>query len=283
MENHSMYMPKDLVAGYINAGKEKAQMPVGRMLWLGVMAGMFISGGASAASAASHAVENMGLAKLVAGAVFPVGLMMIILVGGELFTGNCLIAMGVSHKRFGWKSVIRVLSLVWLFNMIGGLIMAALVYFSGQFDYSYGLLGAYTIKVALAKSTLPFGMAFASGVLCNIFVCVAMLMAKAAKDAGGKIWACFFPIMAFVVSGYEHCVANMYYIPAGILAKANPKYVELAMEKYHLTEEALATLNWGNFLWVNEVPVTLGNIVGGMVFVGAILYKIHGKDLGSSC
>jgi formate/nitrite transporter FocA (FNT family) len=104
-------------------------------------------------------------------------------------------------------------------------------------------------------------------------------MAAAAKDVAGKLWACFFPIMAFVVCGYEHCVANMYYIPAGIFAAGNEKFVERAISEYGYTADQLAELNWANFFVVNQIPVTLGNIVGGMIFVGLILYGIHAKNL----
>lgn len=106
-----------------------------------------------------------------------------------------------------------------------------------------------------------------------------MIQAGAAKDATGKIFACFFPIMAFVVCGYEHCVANMYYIPAGIFASGNPQYAERAMMEYGYTVEQLAELNWTNLFVVNQIPVTLGNIVGGMIFVGLVLYMIHAKSL----
>ena len=141
------------------------------------------------------------------------------------------------------------------------------------------MLGAFTIKVALGKVNLSFGAAFASGILCNIFVCMAVLMATAAKDISGKIWAIFFPILAFVVSGYEHCVANMYYIPAGIFAAANESYVTSGVNNALFAAGQLSSLNWVNFIVKNLIPVTLGNIVGGMVFVGLPLYLIHARTL----
>ena len=113
----------------------------------------------------------------------------------------------------------------------------------------------------------------------NIFVCIAVLMAAAAKDVVGKIWAIVFPILAFVVSGYEHCVANMYYVPAGIFAAANEGYLSAAVEAYGYSAAQLEVLNWGSFLVNNLVPVTLGNIVGGMVFVGLPLYLIHSAKI----
>ena len=271
--------PPQIVAANMNAAKGKTDLPLLRMILLGIFAGMFIAGGASASSLAMHAISNVGLARLVAGAIFPVGLMMIVLVGGELFTGDCLMIMGCVHGRFSAAKMIKVLVVVYLSNFVGSVLFAELVNLSGQYSYTNGLLGAFTIKVAMGKVNLSFGAAFSSGILCNIFVCMAVLMAMAAKDISGKIWAIFFPILAFVVSGYEHCVANMYYIPAGIFAKANSTYAAVAIESYGYTTLQLESLNWTNFVVKNLIPVTLGNIVGGMVFVGLPLYLIHSQKL----
>ena len=271
--------PPQIVAANMNAARGKTELPLLRMILLGIFAGMFIAGGASASSLAMHAISNVGLARLVAGAIFPVGLMMIILVGGELFTGDCLMIMGCVHGKFSAAKMIKVLVVVYLSNFVGSVLFAELVNLSGQYSYTNGLLGAFTIKVAMGKVNLSFAAAFASGILCNIFVCMAVLMAAAAKDISGKIWAIFFPILAFIVSGYEHCVANMYYIPAGIFAASNETYVARAMEAYGYTAAQLADLNWINLVVKNLIPVTLGNIVGGMIFVGLPLYLIHSQKL----
>lgn len=275
-------LPQQIVSANIAAAKGKTELPLLRMILLGIFAGMFIACGASASSVAMHAISNVGLARLVGGAIFPVGLMMILLVGGELFTGDCLMIMGCMHKKFGPWNMVRVLTVVFCSNFLGAVLFAALVNASGQFTYSNGLLGAFTIKVAMGKVNLSFGAAFASGVLCNIFVCIAVLMAAAAKDIAGKILAVFFPIMAFVVSGYEHCVANMYYIPAAIFASANEAYAAAAMQAYGCTAAQLESLSWANFLTRNLIPVTLGNIVGGMLFIGLPLYRIHSQTAKAS-
>ena len=149
-------------------------------------------------------------------------------------------------------------------------------YVSGQYNYSSGILGAYTIKVALGKCNLDFTTALASGILCNILVCAAVMLAARAKDVTGKLLCCFFIILLFVVSGYEHCVANMYYVPAGMIAKLNPLYVKDAMEQYGYTAQQLSTLNIPNFIFNNLIPVTIGNIVGGMAFFGIPLMYING-------
>lgn len=159
-------------------------------------------------------------------------------------------------------------------------LIAFLVAHSGQYDYSAGALGAYTIKTAVGKTGLSFMRALFSGILCNILVCAAVLMDAAAKDIGGKVLAIFFPILAFVVSGFEHCVANMYYIPAGIFAAGNPAYVQKAQELYGLGAEKLTGLNWGSFVTVNLLPVTIGNIIGGAVMVGGVCFYLHGKAEG---
>lgn len=272
-------LPAQIVAANITAAKGKTELSILRLVLLGTFAGMFIAGGAAASSVAMHAVSNVGLARLVAGVIFPVGLMMIVFVGGELFTGDCLMIMGCLHGKISVRSMLRVLAVVFCSNFFGAALFAALVNSSGQFTYTNNLLGAFTIKVALGKVNLSFLSAFLSGLLCNFFVCIAVLMAAAAKDIAGKALAIFFPIMAFVVSGYEHCVANMYYIPAGIFAASSEVYASAAETAFGYTASQLEALTWGNFLIRNLLPVTLGNIVGGMVFVGIPLYLIHSTKL----
>ena len=274
-QNNSFLPPQQIIAANLNAAKGKTETPVVRLVLLGILAGMFIACGASASSVAMHAIGNVGLARLVGGVIFPVGLMMIIFVGGELFTGDCLMVMGCMHRKYSVLHMTRVLVIVFASNFAGAVLFAALVSVSGQYNYTNGLLGAYTIKVAVGKLNLSFLSAFTSGILCNIFVCAAVLMASAAKDIGGKVWAIFFPIMAFVVSGYEHCVANMYYIPAAIFSLANETYSLTAMTEYGYTAAQLEAVNWSSFLTQNLIPVTLGNIIGGMLFVGVPLYLIH--------
>ncbi len=270
-------LPAEVVEANINAACTKVKMPIWKMILLGVLGGMFIACGASSSSVAMHNISNVGLARLVAGAVFPVGLMMIVFIGGELFTGDCLMINGVLDKRYSVWSMLRVLLIVWFSNLIGSVVIAFLAYAAGQYNFTNGLLGAFTIKVALGKVNLSFGTAFASGIACNVFVCAAVLMAAAAKDIEGKVWAIFFPILAFVVSGYEHCVANMYYIPAGLFAMQNETYVQRAMEEYGYTAEQLSGLNLANFFVKSSIPVTLGNMVGGMLFLGVILYFVNKK------
>ena len=222
--------PVEVVKANIGAGKTKGDLPLIKMILLGILAGAFIAIGGEASNLAVHGISDVGLARTLAGAIFPVGLMMIVLIGGELFTGNCMIIMAVLAKETTWLKYIRNLVVVFFSNLVGALIVDILVFYSGQWNYSGGGLGAYTIKVAYGKVNLGFGQCIASGIMCNILVCVAVLMAIAAKDIAGKILAIFFPIWAFVISGFEHCVANMFYIPAGILAASNESYVSKSGE-----------------------------------------------------
>ncbi|MGL5259419.1 MAG: formate/nitrite transporter family protein [Lachnospiraceae bacterium] len=269
---------EEIVDGYIELGVKKTKYSFKKIVLMGIIAGAFVALGAASSNAATHGISDIGIAKTVAGAIFPVGLLMIIFLGAELFTGDTMMFMGYMDKRFQARKMIKALILIYFSNFIGAVIIATLVSFSGQLDYSHGLLGAYTIKLAYNKVNLDFATAFTSGILCNILVCAAMLMASAAKGSIGKIFSTFFPIFAFIIGGYEHCIANMFYIPAGIWASLNSSYVELAMENYGLTAEKLAHLNVGGFLLNNLIPVTLGNLVGGIICVSIPLYIINKKS-----
>ncbi len=272
------YTPYQMLERNLKAAETKAKLSFSKMTLMGLMAGFFISFGATASSLASHAVENPGLAKTLAGAIFPIGLMLVILVGAELFTGNCLMIMAVMDKRITWQSMIRNLVLVYGSNLIGSLIVVFLVYGAGQFSFNNNALGAYTIKVAMGKTALTPLQQLCSGILCNMLVCLAIFMAGTAKDIEGKIWGAFFPIFTFVIGGFEHCVANMYYIPAGMLASHNAKYAEAAQALYGITAEQAAAAFSASGVLGSFVFVTLGNIIGGMVFVGVINYIIHKMD-----
>ncbi|HCJ06789.1 MAG TPA: FdhC protein [Lachnospiraceae bacterium] len=269
-----MNNPKEIIEANMNGAVNKATLPLARMIVLGMMAGMFIALGGAISNTAVHDIANVGLARTLAGVIFPVGLLMIILVGGELFTGNCLMIMATMNKRIKVSGLIRNLIVVYFANLIGSLIIDVLIFYSGNLDYTGGALGAYTIKVALGKVNIAPGKAVVSGILCNFLVCMAILMAESAKDVIGKIFATWFPIFAFVIGGFEHIVANMFYIPTGILAATNPDYVAKAEELYGITADQLSALDLGGLLH-NFIPVTIGNILGGMIFIGCTLYFIH--------
>ena len=268
--------PAEIIAANMKGAQTKASLPIGKMILLGILAGAYIALGALTSSTAAHTIESVGVARLITGCVFPVGLMLVVICGAELFTGNCLMGMAALDKQIKWSKVARNLIIVWISNFIGGALMALFTYLSGNFNLSGGGLGAYTIKVAMGKVGLGFGQGIFSGILCNILVCLGVLMAAGAKEIPGKILGCFFPVMAFVCGGFEHCVANMYYIPAGILAAANPSYAAKAMELYGYTAGQLANLNVGT-MFMNLLPVTIGNIIGGGIFIGVSYYLIYAR------
>lgn len=269
--------PAEVIETNMKACEGKANLPLVKMILLGIMAGAFIGLGAAASSTAAHDISNVGVARILTGVVFPLGLMMIVFVGGELFTGNCLIFMDVIGRKVRVSACIRNLVVVYFSNLVGALIVDVLIYFSGNLNYSGGLLGAYAIKTAVGKVGLSPLQGITSGILCNILVCIAILMAAAATDIAGKVWGIFFPIFAFVVGGFEHCVANMFYIPLGIMAAGNEAYAEKAREVYNLTEQQISSLTVSGCL-NNLIPVTIGNILGGMLFVGLPLFLIYRKN-----
>lgn len=269
------FVPAQMLENNINEGVKKVRMPILKVILMGILAGMFVAIGAQGSSLAVHSIADPGIAKAVAGTIFPVGLMMIVIVGGQLFTGNCLLTMGAMDKQFGWSKVWKNLTIIFFSNMIGAILIALGVFFAGQFDMGHGALGAYTIKVAVGKVGIGFGQAIVSGILCNVIVCVAILMAGAAKDITGKVLTIFFSIWIFVISGFEHCVANMYYLPAGMLASTNSEYVEKAKELYGLTQAQIDTISVQNIAGKNLLPVTVGNIIGGAVIVAGLMYAIN--------
>lgn len=266
----------EVIEQNIQNGIKKTNLTTKKLILLGIAAGFFIGIGAEASSLAMHGISNVGLARTVAGVVFPIGLMLIVLLGGELFTGNCLISMAVYDKKVKLKGMIRNLTIVYISNFIGAALMAWMINNCGQLNFSDGGAGAFTIKVALGKVGIDPIQAIVSGILCNVLVCLAIFMAATAKDVAGKCIAIFFPIFVFVISGFEHCVANMYYIPAGILATHNPLYAAKATELYGITAEQLSGLNFGS-MFSNLIPVTIGNIIGGMVFVGLLYWYLYRK------
>ena len=266
----------EVIEQNIQNGIKKTNLTTKKLILLGIAAGFFIGIGAEASSLAMHGISNVGLARTVAGAVFPIGLMLIVLLGGELFTGNCLISMAVYDKKAKLKGMIRNLTIVYISNFIGAALMAWMINNCGQLNFSDGGAGAFTIKVALGKVGIDSMQAIVSGILCNVLVCLAIFMAATAKDVAGKCIAIFFPIFVFVISGFEHCVANMYYIPAGIFAAQNTLYAAKATELYGITAEQLSGLNFGT-MFSNLVPVTIGNVIGGMVFVGLLYWYLYRK------
>lgn len=250
-----MYSPAEIAERVAAAGESKTRLSALNMLLLGIFAGAFI---ALAGVAATFA--NVYVGKLAGACVFPCGLAMVVVAGSELFTGNNLIIVSVLEKRSTVGGMLKNWVLVYLGNLIGSLLVVALTVYGGVF--SNPDVAAALVSAAAAKANLGLGDAFLKGILCNFLVCIAVWMSFGTKTAEGKILVVFFPIMAFVISGFEHSIANMFYLPGGILTAA----------KYGIDA---AGLTLGKALLNNLLPVTIGNILGGSVLVGCGYWAIY--------
>ncbi|MDR1572553.1 MAG: formate/nitrite transporter family protein [Clostridiales Family XIII bacterium] len=272
--------PAEIIGVTIQTGIKKSKTAVVNMLLLGFLAGAFI---AFASEASNMAAFNLladpgtyGLGKVLAGAIFGAGLMLVLLAGGELFTGNVLMIAGLLDRKLGAGAMLRNWVLVYIGNFFGSLFIAYMMHRSGLFASGDNVLGAMTVKIAVYKVGLTYPQAFILGIMCNWLVCLAVWLSYGAKDMTGKMLAVFFPIWLFITSGFEHCVANMYYIPAGIMAKGSPAIAEAAAA-LGLSSDKLDGLGWGSFALGNLIPVTLGNIVGGGLFVAAAYWFAYAR------
>lgn len=252
--------PGEILEQTLNAAVLKAEGSFRKLFLLGIMAGIFIAlGGAAANMCSYYFLSNpvtCGIGRMISGLIFPAGLVMVVLAGGELFTGNCMMLAAVIDRRIGIKGLIRNWVIVYISNFIGGALIAWMFVYCGLIGTGDGLLETVTVNSAVAKVSMPLGQAFVRGILCNLLVCIAVWIGTGADSTVGKIFGMFFPIWAFVAAGYEHSVANMYFVTAGLFADGG----------------ANEALTWSSFLLNNLVPVTLGNIVGGGILVAAIYY-----------
>ena len=269
--------PSEIADSTINVGVRKANVPVINQFILGILAGAFIAFGAQASNFATHTISDIAAAKLIGGLIFPAGLMLVLMAGAELFTGNALMIMALVEKQISLPQLLRSWLVVYLGNLAGSILIAFLISHSGQLNYTGGLAGAITLKAAAGKISLTFAQAFVLGILCNWLVCLAVWTSFGAKDGISKAVCVFFPIWLFVASGFEHSIANMYYIPAGILAKCSPSYVVKALE-LGVSQYAIDSLNWCSMFTKNLLPVTLGNILGGAGFVGCVYWFVYRKS-----
>jgi formate/nitrite transporter len=252
----------ETVASTVGVGK--ATSPWLTVVILGILAGAYIGFGGLLSTATTFdlaATMGIGFKKFMAGSVFSVGLILVVIAGAELFTGNNLMISSVMTKDIGFGTMMKRWGLVFVANFVGSILLALILYFSGLWKAGSGAMGAAAVGIAYAKVNLSFMEALVRAIGCNWLVCLAVWMALAARQTIGKIWAIYFPIMAFVAIGFEHCIANMYFIPAGIFLHnwagiAGPAAFDPA------------SLGWGSFVFKNLLPVTIGNIIGGAVFVG---------------
>src|SRR5271163_3985550 len=262
------YAPSEIAEKVEQSGVAKAKLPLLPMFMLGVVAGGSIGLGALYYTiVASDASLSFAVSRVLGGLVFCLGLALVIVGGAELFTGNNLIVMAWANGRVTTVELLRNWVVVFIGNLVGGISMAMLVFLSHYLDLNDGKVELAALSIAKAKIELPFIVAFFKGVMCNILVCLAVWLAMGGRSVTDKILAVLLPISAFVAAGFEHCVANMYFIPLGIIA-ASMGEVPAAFDASSLT--------LGGAIH-NLIPVTLGNIVGGSVLVGLVYVSIYNK------
>jgi formate transporter len=269
-------LPPAMAAKAEQIGVKKAALDRASMFALAVLAGAFIALGAMFATtvlAGAGDALPYGVGRLLAGVVFSLGLILVVVGGAELFTGNNLIVMAWASGKVSTALLAQNWLVVYLGNFVGAVATAALVYASGQFAFGGGGVGAAALATANAKTGLGFGQAVALGVLCNALVCLAVRLTYSARTTTDRILAIIPPITAFVAGGFEHSVANMYFIPVGLLIKAGaPDSFWAAVGK---TAASYPDLTWERFLVGNLLPVTLGNVGGGTLLVGAVYWFIY--------
>ncbi len=249
--------PAEIAEVWVQNGIKKAKLPIGKMIVLGIFAGIFIGLGAHGfitATAPGGSAAEVMLQKFIGASVFPAGLMMVIVCGAELFTGNNLLTLALSAKKISAAEMLRNWIFVYIGNLIGSVLLALFLAKSGLYS---GAMMDKAVAVAQAKSQIPFMEGIIRGILCNMVVVLACWFQAGAKDIAGKILAIWFPIMLFVFAGFEHSVANMTYIPLGMFLGAE--------------------VGISQFLMGNIIPVTIGNMIGGAVIVPAAYYYAYLK------
>lgn len=243
--------PPEISTALSDIGEKKASATVFELFVYGILAGIYIAFGSNVAtSVLSGGKLDPGLARFLAGSVFSVGLMLVLIPGSELFTGNILMTVGFIYRKYHFIKVLRNWLVVYFGNLAGALIIVWLVFKSGLLTQLGFMtpIGAVAVRIAEAKLDLSFTEALVRGILCNMLVCLAVIMCIASKTVTGKIFGIYFPIMAFVASGYEHSVANMYFLPIGLMVKGQ-------FMSHFFT------------IFNNLIPVTIGNIIGGLLLV----------------
>jgi len=279
-------LPQEMATRVEYLGVRKAEMPFLKMFMLAVLAGAFISLGAifaTTVSAGSMAVTASGgevafttgfpygFNRLLVGLVFCLGLILVVVGGAELFTGNNLIVMAWANGKVRGRDLLRNWVIVYAGNFVGSIGTVILMFFTKQYTFGANSIGISALKTGIAKVEFSFLQAVALGILCNALVCLAVWLTFSARSTIDKIAAIIFPITAFVAAGFEHSVANMYFIPYALFIKYfDPKYISAVGDKV----TNLDKLTWESFLIRNLIPVTIGNIIGGAVLVAAIYWAI---------
>jgi formate/nitrite transporter len=268
-------LPADIARKAEAVGVQKTRMNVSSLLALAVLAGAFIALGgmfATTVLAGADGVVPFGISRLLSGLVFCLGLILVVVGGAELFTGNTLMVMAWAAGEVRLREMLRAWAIVYIGNFVGAIGTAALAFLSGQYLAGKGSVAGVALNLALAKVTLSFDHALFLGILCNVLVCLAVWLAFGARSTTDKVLALLFPVSAFVVAGFEHSVANMYLIPLGLFIKAwapAALWAEIGGDAANY-----AALTWPAF-FVSLIPVTIGNIIGGGVLVGLVYWFIY--------
>ncbi len=278
MSDKKMLVPAEICNYTVEAGIKKANTSTDKVLASSFLAGAYITFGAIGSVAASYNLlanpATYGLGKMVAGLMFPTGLILVLLAGADLFTGNILLTLAALKKKITWSQAFKNWTLVWIGNLLGALVATFLISLSGVFNWTDGLYGGVILKTGIGKLGSDWLSLIASGILCNWIVCATVWITYAAKDVTGKILAGFFGIFLFVCTGFEHSVANMAYLFSSFFNKGNELYLEAA----HKTLSDASVINLPNIFLNNLIPVTIGNILGGMIFVAGIYYFIFKEN-----
>lgn len=269
-------LPPEMAEKAEQIGIKKAGMAAVPMLLLAVLAGAFIALGAgfmTTALAGAAGIVPFGIGRVLGGVVFSLGLILVVVGGAELFTGNNLIVMAWASGRVTSAQVLRNWAVVYAGNFLGAAGLALLVFLAQQHEFGNGAVGRTVLTIAEAKLKLGFGQAVALGVLCNVLVCLAVWLSFSARSTTDRILAVVPPVAAFVAAGFEHSIANMYLVPLALLIKAGaaPRFWDAIGQ----TSDDYPTLTISGFLIDNLLPVTLGNIIGGAVLVGSVYWCIY--------
>ena len=269
-------LPHEMAKKAENVGVAKVGLGPFRMFALAVLAGAFIAMGAvfmTIVTTGASGVLTYGITRFLGGFAFCLGLILVVVAGAELFTGNNLIVMAWAGGKVSTGRLLRNWVIVYLGNFVGSIVTAYGIFLSGQYLFSKGAVGLNALTIANAKTSLDFIPALFLGIFCNALVCLAVWLCMSARTTVDKIMAIIFPITAFVAAGFEHSIANMYFIPIGLFIKGGaPETFWTAIEK---TPADFGAITWSNFFIANLLPVTLGNIIGGALMVGLVYWFIY--------
>lgn len=270
--------PIQMAKKAIEIGIKKAKMPFSDTLVLSILAGAFVAMGAAFSITSTAGLPPdfpYGVAKLIAGFTFCLGLALIVMGGAELFTGNSLIIMAFMSKKISFGKVLKNWSLVYFGNFLGAMVMVGFMFASSWYTFGQGQIGLTLLKTAQFKLSHNFLEYLVLGILCNVFVCLAIWLTYSARTVLDKIAAFFFPLVGFVVLGFEHSIANMFFVPIALLIK------DFAPASFWVSisssPDKFASITWKGLFVDNLIPVTIGNIIGGAVMVGAIYWLVYGR------